>query len=74
MKRRDIKTLDYRTWSLIEYTLTMREELQLGWAYVLRLFLGGSLAQHMSIDLENLLCDYIPTRHRLVRHLNQKVL
>ena len=66
LSRREWKTLDYKTWSIIEYKLTVREFLQMIKARIMAMLFGNCAAHYMSEELENLLCMYVPERHKIV--------
>jgi len=65
--RREWRTLDGKTWSLIEYRLTVSEWIQLRIATIRAYLTGKAIADFLSIELENLLCGYVPSRHRVVK-------
>jgi len=66
LNRRDGRTLDYKTWSIIEYKLTLREFIQEIKAHLMAILLGNCPAHYMSEELQELLCSYNPERHRIV--------
>lgn len=55
LNRKDLRTLDDKTWSLIQYRLSLWELIQT--------FL---IPIHMTSYLEELLCGYIPERHTVI--------
>lgn len=67
MKIREWKTLDGKTWSLVEYNLTFRELIQTIYAIIMAFLIGKYPAYYMSSDLEELHCNYIPTRHKVIK-------
>jgi len=67
LNRREWKTLDSKTWSVVEYKLTVWEFIQEQYAiFRANTSLGKCHADFMSDDLEELFCGYIPWRHTVV--------
>jgi len=67
LKRREWRTLDHKTWSVIEYKLTLWEYIQERYAmFRACTSFGKCQADFMSADLEDLLCMYVPERHTVV--------
>jgi len=66
------RTLDFKTWSLIEYRLTLFEWIELLQGMI-RAFIKATISgsanpmQYVSPELEQLLCGYVPTRHKVLK-------
>lgn len=55
---------------IVEYTLTTREQIQLIMATVISKLTGFAPADYMRANLEELLCGYVPSRHKVVVSLS----
>ena len=60
--------IDYRYGvGTVKYHLTITELFQIIKANIKAIFIGGCPADHMSMALENLLCGFDGSRHRVIR-------
>lgn len=66
----DHRTIDGKTWSVIEYTLTLRERLSILVGFIKANLICGCIADYISEDLEEVLCGYVPARHRVCKHFD----
>jgi len=55
---------------IVKYTLTFREQAQVVAANIKSKTHGGCPADHMSAELEDLLCGFVPSRHTLIEALS----
>jgi hypothetical protein len=70
LTRTDHRTLDYKTWSLIQYRLTVWEWLHIQIANILFYVIPWPRicrATFYNARLEELLCGFVPSRHTILK-------
>ena len=65
--------IDYRHgYGFVKYRITIKERIQIIIAHIKTFFNGKCPGHNMPEDLEELLCGFIPSRHRIIKNEKHK--